>query len=130
MTRWLSSLILIATLSSCTAIDRAADKGGELVVQFRKEMGTLKTETLNEVDKKLEIIVPRAINRVELVLDNFLNSDVVAFVIVSATALLGAVVLVALFLLIGTARAWWRRKRCQGCSSAKEQASSKQHIGF
>jgi len=113
-TTLLSALLATLTLPSCVAAaDRAADRGEELLAQFRTEMGKLKTETLEEVDQKLQVIVPRAIKEVEQTLnttiENFLNSDVVAFAIVSATGLISIVVVIVLWLFLGTARAWWKR---------------------
>ncbi len=101
-------LILCATLalSSCGAFDRAidhaGDEGKEIITHMTQEISKLKTETLEEVRTTVEEVMPQ-------VVESILNADAVAFLIVSVVTLGGLVVIVALLLLLGTARAWWRR---------------------
>lgn len=121
--KWLSSLALCATLalSSCGAFDGTLDKGGivgrDLVTHTTTELGKLKTETIKEVKQeiselKTEILqeTREAIEEVTpKVVDAFLNAEAVAFLIVSITGLIGFVVVVAGLLLLGAARALWKR---------------------
>ncbi len=108
-------LPLILILNSCSVVDRAANRTQQLVDHSFQKLSDLKTEILTEMDQKFQVMVPRATSeigdRLDATLDGFLNSDVVAFVIVSATVLLSLVVIVTLLLLYNTARAWWKRLR-------------------
>jgi len=83
----LMSLILCATLAlgSCeTVVDRAIDHVGDRTEQI-----------INDV-------TPR-------IIESFLNADAIAFLIVSVVILGGLVVVIALWLLLGTTRAWWKQ---------------------
>jgi CHASE3 domain sensor protein len=104
--KMLVSIVLILTLSSCSAvrdaIDHSVDQGKTLVTHVTDEIRDLKTETLEEVRETIEEITPN-------IVEEILNADGVAFLIVSVAFLLGLVVVTALILLLGTARAWWRR---------------------
>lgn len=108
MKRLLAGLILCATLalSSCAAlkdtIDHTVDQGKVLVTHVTDEIRDLKTETLEEVRTTIEDVTPQ-------IVESILNADAVAFMIVGITLLGGLVVVIALLLLLGTARAWWRR---------------------
>ena len=88
MKRLLVSLTLCTLLSSCGAI---IDKAGA------------RTEQL------IEKVAPK-------IIESVLNSDSIAFLIVSVVGLGIIVVLVALWLLIGTTRAWWKRIQLKKCS--------------
>jgi hypothetical protein len=121
--RLLTSLAICATLSSCGVLDKAIDHGvsggKELVDHITEKIGEAKTEALQETqeaisDLKTEILqeVEEAVDRVvPRTIDTILDADAVAFLIVSVTFLLGLVVIVALVLLLGTARSWWKRLR-------------------
>lgn len=114
MFRKLANLLpLILILNSCSVVDRAANRTQQLVDHSFQKLSDLKTEILTEMDQKFQVMVPRATSeigdRLDATLDGFLNSDVVAFVIVSATVLLTLVVIVTLLLLYNTARSWWKR---------------------
>ncbi len=115
MKKLLTSLILCATLSSCGAVDHAiehaGDEGRELITHMTQEIGKLKTETLEEVRTTVEEMVPQ-------VVESILNADAIAFLIVSVVALGGFVVVVALLLLMGTARTWWKRLNSRSKTSA------------
>lgn len=117
--RILASVALILTLSSCSAVkdavDHTVDQGKTLVTHVTDEVRDLKTEVLEEVRETLEEVTP---NVVGSAVEEFLNADGVAFLIVSVTFLLGLVVVVALILLLGTARAWWKRIRSKPNSTA------------
>lgn len=108
MKKLLTSLALCVTLilSSCGAVDHAiehaSDETKEVITHMTQEIGKLKTETLEEVRATVEEVVPR-------VVESILNTDAIAFLIVSVVTLGGLVVIVALLLLLGTARAWWKR---------------------
>ena len=112
----------ILALSSCgtlnDTIDHGVDGGKEIVDHITEKVGeakteileetkglisALKTETIQEVEEAVDRPLPRLINAI-------LNADGVAFLIVSVTVLLGIIVLVALYLLIGSVRAWWRMR--------------------
>lgn len=121
--KWSRNLILCATLglSSCGVLDKTIDKGGvvatEVVTQMSKELGDLKTEALKEVKEAIAELRTDTLREVEKtikeitpqIVEDVMNSDSVAFLIVSVVSLGSIVVLVALFLLLGSARAWWRR---------------------
>lgn len=119
MKRLLTSLAICATLalSSCGMLNDTLDKGGDvgkdLVTHTTDELGKLKTETLAEVRATVEEMMPE-------VVESILNADAIAFLIVSVVALGSLVVIVALLLLLGTARAWWKRLR----SRSKTQAAN------
>jgi len=89
-------LALCATLglSSCGAVSRVIDRAGERTEQIIKE------------------VTPQ-------VVESVFNTDAVAFLIVSVVGLGIIVVLVALLLLIGTARAWWKRIQLEKCSTVE-----------
>ena len=125
MRRWLTSLLLCATLNSCGALDGTLDKGGivgrdlvthtveevrVLKTEVLKEISTLKTETLREVRETVKEVTPQLV-------EDVMNSESVAFLIVSVTALGGLVVVVALLLLLGAAKAVYKRwQHPKGCS--------------
>jgi len=93
----LASIALTLTLSSCAALDNTVDHAADRTQQ-------LVDETLDGVDKKLEVIVPRAAKEIgdtlDATLENFLNSDIVAFVIVGITGLLGITLLCLLLIIL------------------------------
>lgn len=105
-------LICLLGLASCAAleetVDHAADRTERLVTHTTQEIGKLKTETLKEVKDTVEEVVPRVVDQA---VERILGDEAVAFLIVTFTGLLGLVVVVALILLLGTARAWWKRLR-------------------
>lgn len=130
MRKALAALLLALTLSSCAAlegtVDHAADRTERLVTHTTEEIralktevlaetkeaiSELKTETLREVQDTVEEMTPRLVDQV-------LNTESVAFLIVAVTGLLGLVVVVALILLLGAARTTYRRLRHpKGCSA-------------
>jgi hypothetical protein len=138
--KWMRNLTLCATLglSSCGALDGTLDKGGlvgrDLVTHTTAELGKLKTETIKEVkheisELKTEILRETRATIEEMtpkVVESFLNAEAVAFLIVSLTGLLGFVVVVAGMLLLGAARALWKRLGNRSTS----QSASKKSIGF
>ncbi len=123
--KWLMSLTLCATLglSSCGTLDGTIDHGGivleDVVTHTTQELGKLKTETLKEVKKEISELKTEVLQEVQetikevtpQVIEDVMNSDSVAFLIVSVTFLLGLVVIVALLLLLGAARAIYKRWR-------------------
>lgn len=121
--KWLRNLTLYATLglSSCGVLDGTLDKGGlvgrdlithtttelgalktEAIKEIKHEISELKTEILRETRKTIEEMTPRLV-------ESFMNAEAVAFLIVSLTGLLGFVVVIVGLLLLGSARALWRR---------------------
>ena len=130
--KWLRNLTLCATLglSSCGALDGTLDKGGivgrDLVTHTTTELGKLKTETLKEVKSELSELKTETLREVRetikevtpQVVEDIMNSDAVAFLIVSVTLLGGLVVVVALLLLLGAARSAYKRwQHPRGCSA-------------
>lgn len=110
----LTSLLLILTLSSCAAvedaIDHAGDEGRGLITHASDELGKLKTEILEEVEATIERTMPQ-------VIESILNADAVAFLIVAVTILGGLVIVTTLLLLLGAARAVYKRtQHPRGCS--------------
>jgi len=85
------ALCAILGLGSCGAVSRVIDQAGERTGQLIKE------------------VTPQVVEAV-------FNTDAVAFLIVSVVGLGIIVVLVALLLLVGTTRAWWRRMQLEKCS--------------
>lgn len=123
MKKLLTSIALCATLalSSCGVLDGTIDKGviggKDLVTHTSEELGKLKTEVLVETQEMVSELKTETLQEVRVtieemmpqVVETFLNADAVAFLIVGVTGLGALVVLVALLLLLGTARAWWKR---------------------
>jgi len=91
------SIVLVLTLSSCGALEDAVDHTADRTQQ-------LVNETLEGVDQKLQVLVPRAAKDIgdtlDATLDNFLNSDLIAFVIVGITGLLGITLLCLLLIIM------------------------------
>ena len=121
--KWLRNLTLCATLglSSCGTLDGTVDRTGvvleavvthttqelgtlktEAIKEFKQEISELKTEILRETRETIEEMTPKLV-------ESFLNAEAVAFLIVSLTGLLGFVVVIAGLLLLGAARALWKR---------------------
>jgi hypothetical protein len=132
MSKWLRNLILCATLglSSCGVLDGTLNKGGvvgrDLVTHTTTELGKLKTETIKEIRGELSELRSETLREVRKTIEevtpqlveDVMNSDSVAFLIVSVTLLGGLVVVVALLLLLDTARTVYKRWRHpQGCSA-------------
>jgi tetrahydromethanopterin S-methyltransferase subunit G len=115
-------LALLLSLSSCVtrAVDHAADRSEQLIVVAKDKIAELKTETLNEMDQKIQEVVPRVAKEfgktVDASIDRFINSDLVAFLIVSVVSLLGCVVLGLLYLAIHYVRSRTKNK-CHNISS-------------
>lgn len=119
--RWLTNLTLCATLSSCGTLDGTIDRGGivleDLVTHTTQELGKLKTEALREIKEQMSDLKTETLREVKetieevtpQVIEDVMNSESVAFLIVSVTFLLGLVVVVALLLLLGAARTAYRR---------------------
>ena len=118
-------LALLLSLSSCVsgAVDHAADRSEQLIIVAKQQVADLKTETLNELDQKLQEIVPRVAKEfgktVDASIDRFINSDLVAFLIVSVVSLLGCVVLGLLYVVIHYLRS---RTRTCATTSAVDKA--------
>lgn len=100
------ALLAILALSSCgtldSTVDRAGDRTEAVVTHAVTEIRSLKTETLTEVRNTIEEVTPK-------VVDQVLNTEAVAFLIVTFTFLLALVVIVALLLLLGAARTAYKR---------------------
>jgi hypothetical protein len=98
-------LLLALLLSSCSStIDHAADRTEEIIHLAKDEVAALKTDILNEVDTKLQVIIPRATAEIgktlDASIDRFTNSDLVAFMIVAIVCLLGSIGLGMLYIAI------------------------------
>lgn len=110
------ALLALLTLNSCGAldgtVDHAADRTEALVSHTVDEVRSLKTETLQEVRTTLNEVVPEVVDKA---VAKVLGNEAIAFLIVSVTFLLGLVVLVALYLLVGSVRTWWKGKRRLDC---------------
>ena len=108
MKKILIALLTTLTLSSCAAFERTVDYTAErterLVEFVRDEAAQLKTETLNEVGKKIEEVVPVAVEAA-------LNTEAVAFLVVSITCILAFLTVVAGLLLLGAMRTLYMRWR-------------------
>lgn len=108
MRKWIMSLAILTTLTlnSCgvveDSIEKAGDEGKELITHMKEEIGKLKTETLAEIKITIEDTMPQ-------VVESILNADAIAFLIVAVTALGSLVVIVALLLLLGAAKAFYKR---------------------
>ena len=135
MKKWLRTLTLCATLglSNCGTLDGTVDRTGvvleKVVTHTTEELGKLKTETLKEVKSELSELRTETLREVRetvkeitpQLVEDIMNSDSVAFLIVSITGLIGFVVVVAGLLLLGAAKALWRRLG----SRSKTQLASK-----
>lgn len=113
-------IAILALLSSCAAtIDHVANQTTLLVDHTAEKLTTLKSEAVVEVTQAVQDSLDKGMEKLGATLDatiqGFFNSDVVAFVVVSIVGLLALVVLVALYLLIGFVRTWWKSKRQLGC---------------
>ena len=106
--KMLANIALLPILSSCGAVDHVIDQAGDetkkIIIHMTEEVGKLKTETLAGVRTTVEEMMPE-------VVASILNADAVAFLIVSVVALGGLVLIVALLLLLGAARAAYKRWR-------------------
>lgn len=124
------ALLALLTLSSCGTLDSAVDHAGDrtervvthttgevrkLKNELKQDISELKTETLTEVRETVEEMVPKAVDQV-------LNTEAVAFLIVTVTFLLGLVVVVALILLLGAVRTLYKRMRHSRDCSARQQS--------
>lgn len=100
------SILTTLILSSCGVVDGAIDKGvvggKELIVHTREEIAILKTETLREVKVTIEDMLPK-------VVETIFNSDAVAFLVVTTTILSAFAFITLLILLLGAARALYKR---------------------
>ena len=118
----LTATILSLSLSSCGAfnstIDKTIEGGKELSTHIKDEFTVLRDETLKAVDKRLEQLGPlidERVNNVGTMLDatvsGFLNSDLMAFIIVALTCLVGISLIFIIILVLGEARARWLKLR-------------------
>lgn len=113
----LSALTAIILITSCAGlietVDQAGDRGEALITHTTEEIGKLKTETLAEVSQLKTETLTEVKSTIEEItpklIESVLNTDAVAFLIVATTSLLGVVVIVSLVLLLGAARALFKR---------------------
>jgi len=95
-------LTTLVLLTSCTTISDAQDASKDVIDYIGAKADEITTNTLEKVESTVSETVPSVVNTI-------LNSEGVAFLIVTISVLLGFVVIAALYLLIGSARAGWKR---------------------
>jgi hypothetical protein len=98
----LISTILILTLASCSSLRDVNDTSRDIIDYLSDKTHDLADSTLDKVESTISDTVPNIVNSV-------LNSEGIAFLVVVSTVLLSFVVLTSIYLLVGSARAGWKR---------------------
>lgn len=113
-------ILTLITLNSCgitSTIDHTADRTEKLIDHTSQKISELKQELVQEID----IVIPRAVetvgSRLDQTLQGFLNSDIVAFCMVSAVALIFIALVFSIVAIWAELRERWRRLRiARDCS--------------
>ena len=100
--RTLILTILTLMLTSCSTLDRVNDTSKDIIDYLGEKTDEITTDTLDKVESTISNTIPNVVNSV-------LNSEGIAFLVVVSTILLSFVVLTSIYLLVGSARAGWKR---------------------
>ena len=96
--RTLILTMLTLMLTSCSTLDRVNDTSKDIIDYLGEKTDEITTDTLDKVESTISTAV-----------DTLINSEGVAFLVVVATLLSSFVVLTSIYLLVGSARAGWKR---------------------